>query len=384
MMKDKFIKCHICFVAPKLYPVLEGGRNIEAIGGAEVQQALIARNLVRLGYKVSVVSYDYGQPDEVEVGGIKIYKAYNNAKSMPVIRNVYPRLTSIYFAMKRADADIYFQRCAGAYTGVVGAFTKINRRLFIYSGASDRDFIPSDLTVINLKRDRALFSFGLRQANAIVVQNKFQSLSCKQWYARDSVHIPNSYTVPADLSANENGPVLWVGVMRKMKRPHLFLELAKRLPHVRFRMIGGRSTGNNEADYFDQIKEMASKLENVEMLGYLPYSDAERYYNDARLFVSTSEYEGFPNTFLQSWSRGVPTVSFVDCGAEWNGKPVGNIVGSLDELAIVVNSLWSNELQLEMESKRAKEYFIAVHSEDVVVSKYEHLISSLISQRIDK
>ena len=46
---------HICFVAPLAWPVLAHAADIDVIGGAEVQQAILARSLARAGYRVSMI-----------------------------------------------------------------------------------------------------------------------------------------------------------------------------------------------------------------------------------------------------------------------------------------------------------------------------------------
>jgi glycosyltransferase involved in cell wall biosynthesis len=368
-------------VAPKIYPVLFGDKLIESVGGAEVQQAFIARGLRDAGYRVSVASFDYGQADDAEIDGIRVYKIHQKGWNIPIIRYFHPHLTSIWDVMHRADADIYYQRCAGAYAAIMAAFARWHGRKFIYAGACDKDFIPHDKTLVKLWRDRWLFTLGLHWADAIVAQNPCQVEACHKWHQREANLIFNGYPPPPGTKASNDGVVLWVSVMRQMKRPDVLLDLAERLPHIRFRMIGGRSTTGQENEYYDHIEARARTLANVEFIGFVPYSEVEKYYDDARLFVSTSEFEGFPNTFLQCWARGVPTVSFVDCGARDGGRPLGAVVANLDEMTAAVDQYWHDDVCLATEGARAQGYFNLNHAPQVIIAKYCELLDRVMAKR---
>ena len=54
-------KPKICFVAQDIYPFLKAAANLNLIGGAELQQKLLAEELVRRGYPVSFVTMNHGQ-----------------------------------------------------------------------------------------------------------------------------------------------------------------------------------------------------------------------------------------------------------------------------------------------------------------------------------
>lgn len=69
----------ICFVALKAYGLLSGRDDLQHVGGAEVQQVPIARELVKRGYAVSFVASDHRQPDGEVVDRIRVFRAYHRA-----------------------------------------------------------------------------------------------------------------------------------------------------------------------------------------------------------------------------------------------------------------------------------------------------------------
>src|SRR5258705_10478077 len=83
---------HVCFVAPTTWPVLARDRAIEVVGGAEVQQSMIAPALARRGYRVPMICHDYGQPEGIEVDGITIHNMHKPEEGSPVVRFFHLRL----------------------------------------------------------------------------------------------------------------------------------------------------------------------------------------------------------------------------------------------------------------------------------------------------
>jgi glycosyltransferase involved in cell wall biosynthesis len=369
---------HICFVAPSAWPVLAAAREIEFVGGAEVQQTILARNLVRRGYRVSMICGDYGQPERVTIDGITVVKSHSRISGVPIVRFFHPRLTGLWSALKAADADIYYQRTPGAATAVSGLFAKWYRRRFLYAAACDLDLAGDTERLFRRRgglRDLQLYRLGLKLADVIVAQHERQAADCWQWHRRTAQVVPSCYEMPADGRANADGVVLWVSVLRAGKRPELFLELARRLPHLRFRIVGGQSTQAGDEAVFERIQEAAMSIPNLEFVGFVPFAEIDAHFNAARVFVNTSEYEGFPNTFLQSWSRGIPTVSFCETGSTSNRRPVVNVAADLHEMSQLVEKLMQDDNYWREAGDRARDRYKTFHTPDAALAAYEQLFA---------
>jgi glycosyltransferase involved in cell wall biosynthesis len=372
-------KPHVCFVAPFMWPVLSRDPNIRIVGGAEVQQTILARLLVRRGYRVSLVTNDYGQPDGAVVDGVTVYKTYRLDAGIPVLRFLHPRLTSVWRALRKADADIYYQRSAGMTTALVAEFARRHGRRSIFAGASDNDF-ERGREQIRFARDRWLYWHGLKSVDRIVVQNPTQQRLCREHFGRDSILIPSCYELPETARPPEPGDlVLWVATVHEYKRPEWAIEVARRLPHRRFVMIGGLSTRGTRLTpgYYEGIEKAARAVPNLEFRGWLPLEQVEPYFDRARVLLNTSVYEGVPNTFMQAWARGVPTVSTVDVGARRNGEPVYPMVKSVEDAAQEVERLFADQLHWARSSARCREYFEASHSPAEALARYERVFQEL-------
>ena len=367
-------EAHICFVAPYAWPVLSRDPNIQVVGGAEVQQCILARLLAANGYRVSMISFDYGQPSPALVDGVTVYKCFRPDAGIPVLRFVHPRLTTMWRVLREVDADVYYQRSSAMWTGVIAEFCRRHGKRAIYAGASDRDFEIGQEQIV-LGRDRWLYRRGLARVDCIVAQNPFQIESCRRHHKRDAVLIPSCYELPKDAKPGNGDRVLWVGTIHGYKRPHWFLDIAERLPGRRFVMIGGPSVGGErlKPGYYEEVRERAARLANVEFIGFLPLAEVEPWFDRARLLMNTSVYEGMPNVFLQAWARGVPTVATVDVGA-----PVNTVFTDAAQGAAKVEALLSNTALWTQASSDSVAYFERNHSSAEVLARYARLLDELV------
>ena len=372
-------KPHICFVAPYAWPVFSRDPDIKLVGGAEVQQSILARIFQRNGHPVSMVTLDFGQPQDAVVDGVRVRKTHRQDEGIPVLRFLHPRLSSLWSALRTVDADIYYQRSAGLQTGVVAEFCRRHGKRFIFAGASDNDF-ERGKQQIRFRRDRWLYERGLAMADRVVVQNANQMKFLREQYGREGLLVPSVYELPARTSPRDAADrVLWVATIHEYKRPDMALEIARRLPHRKFVMVGGVSTRGTKLreGYYEAVRDAAARLPNVEFKGFLPLAQVEPWFDRARVFLNTSVYEGVPNTFMQAWARGVPTVASVDVAARVEGKPLYDVFSGVEEGAAQIERLFDDQLAWARASARCFEYFNREHSGAEALRRYTELFDSL-------
>jgi len=344
----------ICFVGLGNLPVLAREYGSYGVGGAELQQTLLARALAARGYNVSMVVADYGQPDGAVWDGIRTYKAYRPKDGLPVVRFIHPRWTGLWAAMKRAGADIYYTSCAGALVGQVVLFARWHGAKVIFRIASNSDCDP-DALLIRYWRDKRLYRFGLHRADVVLAQTPDQQHALLRNFGRTSRVVPSMTDTGGRRPAfAERDGVVWVGNMRPLKRPALLLEAARQLPHLRFHIIGGPMPGAES--FYASVREEALRIPNVTFHGSVPYHEVGDFYERSRVFVGTSEIEGFPNTYLQAWSRGTPVVAFLDPEQLIVRHGMGRAVSNVSELCEAIMQLSADPAAWENASQRSRAY----------------------------
>lgn len=364
----------VCLVASNIYPMLTGNHHEPRIGGAELQQINIAKSLVDQGHEVCIVCLDHGQPDGEKIDGVTIRKSFREDSGIRVVRFLYPRLTSLWSALGRANCDLYYSRCADYVPGILRVFCQRTGKKYAFASALDTDFMPGVESVANF-RDRFLYRFGLRGADQIVVQSTRQQELLKKNYGLQSVISRNFLLDPRrQLSASARRTVLWVSTIRNRKRPFHFIRLAAQFPDEHFVMVGGKL--GSHAGIYDEVVSASRDVPNLDFIGFQPYEKVEALFDQCKVFVNTSLHEGFPNTYLQAWRREIPVISFFDPDGQIREHSLGLVVRDENELRGALASM----LETYDKYSHAGEYYLAHHSRSVGI-RLGQLFERLVEDR---
>lgn len=102
--------------------------------------------------------------------------------------------------------------------------------------------------------------------------------------------------------------VMDVGQLQQRKGPEDFIEIAKKLPHIQFRWIGGRPFGA----VTEGVKRLNKKIEdapaNVKFAGLFSLSEMPSLYAAADAFIFLSHQENSPLAPVEAAASGIPVM----------------------------------------------------------------------------
>ncbi|NIM20013.1 MAG: glycosyltransferase [Candidatus Latescibacteria bacterium] len=365
----------ICIVALDIVPYFQDETSTR-FGGAEVQAAALARAFASGGADVSLVVSNL--PENVHLP-FPAENAYYSERGIWGVRFFHPRLSGIYRALERADADVYYQHCAGSITGVTAVFCRRKKKVFVYGAGSNSDFSFSELLITGL-RDKILYFLGLKLADGIVAQNQIQKGLCKKKVNKTARVIPMVIDVSEKDRLSSGGKVLWIGPIRKVKRPEMFLELARRFPDREFVLIGGSIS--TELAFANDVRRQAQEVPNLAYMGRIPRDEVIHHLQTAAILVNTSSVEGFPNVFLEAWKCGVPVISFTDVDGLIAGEGVGILCNSVKDMEQAMRALLGEEERRASMGRKAAELISSKFSPAVLSKRYLAYFSELLENRI--
>jgi glycosyltransferase involved in cell wall biosynthesis len=349
------------------------------IGGAERQQILLAEELVQRGYRVSFVVLDHGQPDGEDIRGIRVFKSYRVNLGLPGLRFFHPRLAGLWSAMRRADADVYYQRGAESETGLVGHWCQRHTRAFIFAVAHDTNCMR--VMPLITRSERLLFRYGLRRADAIITQTFRQQHMLREAFGLSSTVIRSCSAWPPhveELAETEridrdamSARVLWVGRLSEEKRPEWLIRLATDLPQCYFDVV---AHSNRSSKYGRTLAEQIQSLPNVHWHGYVQHASMRALYQNAQLLLCTSHSEGFPNVFLEAWSCGTPVLTSVDPDGIVVNFQLGQVATDYLVLKQHLSELSNRRSMWEAAGHRGKQYAGEHHSTARAVDALEGVI----------
>jgi glycosyltransferase involved in cell wall biosynthesis len=365
-------------VAHFAYRALAGGATGH-IGGVENQTSMMARWLAARGHNVTLIVWDEGQEAGARVDGVRVVKLCAEDAGIRFIRFFHPRWTSLAAALRQADADVYYQNCGEYVTGQVALWCRLHGRAFVYSAASDAD-CDVQLPLMRERRVRTLYRAGVRLADAVVVQTPVQRQMMRSGFNRDATVIPMPCAPPRSTPPVERAGnlVLWVGRICRVKRPDRLLDVARTCSDLDFLVVGPHDDG---AAYAREVEEAAALVPNVRLTGPATREELDVLYRRAICLCCTSDHEGFPNTFLEAWSHGLPVVSSWDPSSIVSVHGLGLIGREVPELAAALRRLQrAPELRASL-SAAAREYFMRNHALDRSMPRFERIFADQAAAR---
>lgn len=230
----------------------------------------------------------------------------------PTIRFINP-LFSIFIilnSIRKVKHGVVITRGATRDLFLISLAKKLFDVKVISMVASNTDLEPEKELIVNW-HDRVLYRAGLKMVNSFVVQNIQQENLLKTNYNKHNYLLIPQIWVSSDCenySVSNKDIILWVSNFRLLKRPNWFIQLADENPKYKFVMVGFP----NDKELFEKCKKEAKAISNLYFLGGLSFKKTDSMFARAKLFVCTSEIEGFPNTFIQAWIHGCPILTTFD------------------------------------------------------------------------
>lgn len=317
----------LCIVAPSHWESL--------MGGAEYQLRLLVERLEELD--LFEIHYLTRRPPPPREGrGYSVHALGHGRPPGGAFFLDAPRLWRLLDAVR---PHVIYQRVACAYTGVAARYARARHCHMVWHVSSDRDVDPTlrrgswraPLEHLRTRVERGCVNYGARAATAVVVQTQHQQALLMRNFGRAATaHIANFHPLAQETLAKpaDRIRVCWIANMKPLKRPEIFVALARQLAHlpqVEFLMVGDSYAMPEARKRFEQeLRE----LPNLRHLGRLPNEAVNELLASAHVLVNTSDFEGFSNTFIQAWLRKAVVVSLrVDPDGVFRGERYGLCAG---------------------------------------------------------
>lgn len=181
-------------------------------------------------------------------------------------------------------------------------------------------------------------------------------------------------TVPS--TSDKGDYVTFVGRVSAEKGIYEFINAARRLPHIPFKVAGN----------LDSSLKLPSDLpQNLEFVGFVGGSALDELYLRSRIIVVPSKwYEGFPNVIVRGMLLERPIVttnigamqSIIDDGI--NGRLFN--VGDVDGLVRIIDDLWRDPALCSHYGKAGKQKADCLYSREVVYDTLINIYNTAISR----
>lgn len=341
----------IAIIFPKDSEALFNKYCDRTFGGASVQLYNIAKELWHYKDIVTyslIPHYEHIEFDDHEQFNlVELYKEKDRA----IVKFI--KMVKFLLCQK---PDVLIQRGLTMESCLVAVLCKLCGVRFVFMFAHD---VEAGGLRQKDRKPVLLMPLLLKFAGVLITQNSYQQHMLKKKYNKDSIIIYNGYEI-TQKKPGKKTYILWVARCDSWKQPEIFIELAKKNKKLPFVMICPKSA---DEQYFNTIKQKAMDVPNCTFIDFVGYSDINEYFEHALVFVNTSLYEGFPQTFIQACMNHTPILSLNVNPEECLTKHGCGVFcnGNVDTMRAALHRLCTSKKYFNTLSANAYRYAVQYH-----------------------
>ena len=345
-------------------------QNFSRSAGSERVTSIIANELVKQGYDVSVLSICGDNTCYYSLDNrIKLYTLFNK-ESVNNRKEFFAVLSNLKKFYNTHKVDLVIDIFAA-----LSIYTVILKKKFGFKNLTWEHF--------NYKVNTGMNKIGRKMAVRFSDQIVTLTNTDKHYYLDD-----NKIKGKIDYIYN---PSPYQNVISNYDREHLIVSVGRLTSQKGFdRLINVWELVEKKCDWKlmifgdgddkDILQEQIDNkhLKNIKLMGAV--KNIDEYYNKSSIYVSTARYEGLPMTMIEAQSFGIPIVSFdYDTGPKEivNDNHNGFIIEQGDEESMIRNC--SEKLLLLVNNEELRTSF----SHDAYNSSLRFTTDSIISKWIN-
>lgn len=370
-MGNKKIK--VCFFSPASYHYFTKVGNSN-FGGAELQMFLLANQISKnKNLEIIFLTGNFKQNKFDKYGDIKLIRSINMSTNETFFSKFF-KSSRYFFLLIKISPNVIITTTFNPIVGITSFYKRIFKKKHIHRSANDVD---TDLSRIKKNGlSGKIFKSGLEHANAVLCQNNFQKTMLQKNHNINAIMFKNVLRI-TEQNLYQKKHILWVGRLVDFKKPYLFLDLAKEVSNEKFIMICPYH--KKDFEKWNTLKEQAKQIPNLRFIEKVPFEEIQDYFNKAQLFVNTSDFEGFPNTFLQAAQAKIPIVSLNVNPDNFINKYDCGIFGenNFNKLVQKIKDILVNKKELNKKGKNAFQYLYENHNIKNISKQLEQIIFDL-------
>ncbi|WP_020529664.1 glycosyltransferase family 4 protein [Flexithrix dorotheae] len=364
------MKKSIAFILPHFYQFYKGG--------AETQCYYLARELLSRNWQVYYIFESQTKIYKVDSSGIIL-------RSIPKRKGYLKWLnsSSLRSTMEEIKADFWYSRANISYLIFLVKFANKIGGKVIWAFSRDSQFAlnwkqqRNASLLINLYNvvNQLFFFNALKKTDIILLQTVHQHNLLRQYRKLEGQVIYNAHPVEQiQLNSDKRKKqLLWIGRLRPFKRPDRLIELAKVLEdhNISMKVIGKVSMDK----YGLMLKKYSDETDHLLLLGELKPEEVQKMLLESMFLINTSEYEGFSNTFIEAWLRGVPVFSFeVDPDNIICENKIGLVSKNNSELSQEIIKLCDDFSSWKLLSAKCQEFALDTFDITKAVNRLEKIL----------